>query len=97
MGLGDLQALFLRSSGFTVMPFKIPFFAMYFLAAILEIVAFIISPVYTVQSSLSRKIVAEVYHSHSLSHAKASKLLDYKPLFTFEESVDLSKKYYATI
>ena len=88
---------FLESRGYKLTPFKVPFWLFSSLIILLEIIAKLISPIYKIRSVLNYKIVRNLYNSHSFSCSKAEQRLDYKALFSYYESIALSRKYYDNI
>ena len=88
---------FLESRGYKLTPFKVPFWLLSSLIILLEIIANLIGPIYKIKSVLNYKIVRNLYNSHSFSYSKAEQMLGYKPLFSYEESISLSRTYYDKI
>ena len=88
---------FLESRGYKLTPFKVPFWLLSSLIILLEIIANVIFPIYKIRSVLNYKIVRNLYNSHSFSYSKAEQILGYKPLFSYEESISLSRTYYDNI
>uniref|UniRef100_A0A452SJE8 3 beta-hydroxysteroid dehydrogenase/Delta 5-->4-isomerase n=1 Tax=Ursus americanus TaxID=9643 RepID=A0A452SJE8_URSAM len=65
---------------------SLPLFLTYWLALLLEIVSFLLSPIYTYQPSFNRHTVTLLNSVFTFSYKKAQRDLGYKPLFSWEEA-----------
>lgn len=93
----EVMRPFLESHGYRLTKFKIPYWVFMPLIILTQIVAHLLAPIYKINSVLNYKIVSNLYHDHWFTYAKAEKRLGYKPLFSYDEAVSRSKKYYDSI
>ncbi|XP_060085629.1 3 beta-hydroxysteroid dehydrogenase/Delta 5--_4-isomerase type 1-like [Ylistrum balloti] len=95
--LGNMFQLvdpFLKSCGLKMTNFILPYWFMVFLAVVLICIAWIISPIYQINSNFTPRSVRYINMKVNSVYKKASEILDYKPLYSHEESVRRSIEYY---
>ncbi|XP_064651239.1 3 beta-hydroxysteroid dehydrogenase/Delta 5--_4-isomerase type 4-like [Lineus longissimus] len=86
---------FLKSHGFKVSDSSIPSWLVLGVFKFIEWIAWFISPVYTLNPSISTASITYISNTYSFSSNKAREKLGYQPIYTPEESLEKSLKYYA--
>ncbi|KAM5257212.1 3 beta-hydroxysteroid dehydrogenase/Delta 5--_4-isomerase-like isoform 2-T2 [Ctenodactylus gundi] len=76
---------------------SIPLFLMYWLAFLLEMVSFLLSPIYKCQPLLSRHLVTLLNSVFTFSYKKAQRDLGYEPLFSWEEAKQKTSEWIGSL
>ncbi|XP_049621893.1 3 beta-hydroxysteroid dehydrogenase/Delta 5--_4-isomerase-like [Suncus etruscus] len=83
----DLNYNLSKEFGFSISAgISCPLFLLYWLAFLLEMASFLLSPIYRFHPPFTRHIVTLTNSVFTFSYEKASRDLGYKPLFSWEES-----------
>ncbi|XP_069135454.1 3 beta-hydroxysteroid dehydrogenase/Delta 5--_4-isomerase type 2-like [Argopecten irradians] len=85
---------FLRSCGFKIAPFILPKWMTYLAAVLMICLAWIISPVFTINSNFTPASSRFINMHVNSVYKKAAKMLNYKPLFSHGESMRRSIQFY---
>ncbi|XP_033748076.1 3 beta-hydroxysteroid dehydrogenase/Delta 5--_4-isomerase type 4-like [Pecten maximus] len=95
--LHKLQQQFLECRGMKYTTYKIPDLVMYFMAAIITILGYILYPIYTLDSNFTYSGFHFIQTSFYIKYQKAKDFLSYTPLYSAEESLQAAKQYYSTM
>ncbi|OWF46557.1 3 beta-hydroxysteroid dehydrogenase/Delta 5--_4-isomerase-like [Mizuhopecten yessoensis] len=88
---------FLKSRGFKLTPFVLPYWLMYCAVILLTCMAWLIYPIYQTNSTLTTSSVRFMNMRINSVYSKAKKILHYTPLYSHEESLRRSIEHYKTI
>ena len=85
---------FLSTKGFSLSPYSLPYSLIYSLLYMTETVLWLLSPLYKV--NMETPLCSLIYINMNIyfSRQRAEKKLGYKPLFTYDDSVEKSLKFY---
>ncbi|XP_064602154.1 3 beta-hydroxysteroid dehydrogenase/Delta 5--_4-isomerase type 1-like isoform X2 [Liolophura sinensis] len=89
--------VFVESRNWKVLPFYIPFFAIYYTVLLMELFVWLLSPIVRLPLPVSTREVLMACTTCYYDGSKARKLLNYSPLYDAKESIERSKKYYSTV
>ena len=89
----ELCEPYVRARGYKYgrpIPFKVGYFIVYLISLVLSL----IRPFKKINIPVTMKMLEYINVSYTYKPDKAARDLDYKPIFTYEESVQLSMPYY---
>jgi 3beta-hydroxy-delta5-steroid dehydrogenase / steroid delta-isomerase len=88
---------FLRARGYNLSEYSLPYSVVYWLLYAVELGLAVWSPVQKVNLNPALCSVVYINTTYYFNRKLAEELLNYKPIFTFEESLKRSIKYYSGI
>jgi nucleoside-diphosphate-sugar epimerase len=86
---------FLKPHGYKTSKFSVPSWLVLGIFRMIEWFAWVISPVYTLNPSVSTASITYVSNTYVFSSKEARDKLGYQPIYTPEESMERSLTYYA--
>lgn len=89
----DLVEPYLSATGCKLLNISIPYIIIFFIAVILECIAWILRPVCKLSVALTRSSAFSVCKGYTVSWKKAKKELGYQPIFSCEESKNNTIRY----
>lgn len=88
---------FLRSRGFRLSSYSMPYPVVYGMLYVMECFIKLISPFYRINVSTALCTLIYINKTFYFSRKRAEQLLDYQPLYTYKECIDKSMSYYANL
>ncbi len=96
MNMYDFLNLFLTRRGYKVSTYSLPDWLVDFVALLLMIFLYVMSPIYKGNSDFNADTVRHTRQTHTFRGDKAQRLLGYRPLYSYQESLEWSATYYDT-
>ena len=93
----DFAERFLHPRGYKTTSFHVPFFFMVILVVLFKLCLLLVRPFKKVNSVFSLESMIHTNHSYTFSRKKAETLLSWKPLYSAQEAIERSIKYYKSI
>ncbi|KAG8517586.1 3 beta-hydroxysteroid dehydrogenase/Delta 5--_4-isomerase [Galemys pyrenaicus] len=94
----DLNYNVSKKWGFSIRPGAgMPVFVKYWLAFLMEMVSFLLSPIYRYQAPMNRHWVTLCNSVFTFSYSKAQQDLGYKPLFSWEEAKQKTTEWIGSV
>ncbi|XP_033748073.1 3 beta-hydroxysteroid dehydrogenase/Delta 5--_4-isomerase-like [Pecten maximus] len=90
----ELVDPFLKSCGFKLIPFTSPYWLTYLAAVLFICIAWIVSPIFEINSNFTPASARFMNMRVNSVYSKATKMLNYTPLYSHEESLRRSIQYY---
>ncbi len=97
MNLFDFIGIFLSSQGWCLSGYSLPYWPVYCLLYAVETLLYILSPFCRINSVTSCASLRYINSTVYFNSRKAETRFGYKPLFTYQESLDRSIEYYRSI
>lgn len=88
---------FLQERGYRVTKFAIPYIVQFCILWITELLLWIIKPICTINMPCTVRSINHFYTNSTFSRKSAEQELNYKPLFSPQDSHNLSMAYYKNI
>ena len=97
--LTDFARPFLEERGFSMSRICVPFWIMYCMVCLLQLLCLLLQPIVRLKGprSMTRSSLKLMYRNMTFSGQKAKTMLGYKPLYSFEESLKRSLKFYKEV
>lgn len=93
----DFMKIFLLLKGFDLSSYAIPYPLMYVVLYCLESVLYAISPVKKINLPTALCSVIYINKTYYFNRKRAENMLGYKPIYDFDQSIELSAKYYQDV
>lgn len=88
---------FIREMSLRICPFQIPLGLLYVFTLIFQLITWCLSPFIRINLIPSPNMLKAISRVLTFTDKKARAVLGYKPLYTFEESLKMSTKYYVDV
>ena len=85
---------FLEARHYRLLPFRIPFIVIHVVIFIIEHLLHLLAPLRKINLELSLSGLKYSSKTYYFSRKQAEEMLGYKPLFTYEEALERSLKFY---
>ncbi|XP_078363395.1 3 beta-hydroxysteroid dehydrogenase/Delta 5--_4-isomerase type 3-like [Oculina patagonica] len=89
----DFVEPYLSAAGCKLLNISVPYIIIFFIAVILECIAWILHPVCNLSVALTRSSAFSVCKGYTVSWKKAQEELGYQPIFSYEESKNNTIRY----
>ena len=85
---------FLQARGFTLTPYRIPYSIVYTLMFLSESFLRLVAPIYKYNVDTALCSIIYINTTYTFNRKKAERMLGYKPLYSWQESLEKSLDYY---
>ncbi len=91
-----LETIF-AERGNLVTSYNVPFFVIYAATWIAMVIFYLLTPICSLNADLNLDLLSYTNHSKTFRRTKAEKMLGYKPVFSYEDSMAVSRKFYKDV